>query len=1342
MRLLIIIILLLFVQNAYTQSVGVNTTTPDPSAALDVVATDKGLLVPRMDSTQRKNIAAPANGLLVFDTDTESFWYCYSASWYELGNGAFENDNGVVKNKGDHDTDDFVFGSQSLPTTTSLDDSLLFFDVSKAAFRVGRVNGTEWSPTNIGDYSFAAGYDSEAKGLASISLGRNNTVLGDYGVALGRNNEILDDYSIALGSGNDVDGTYSIAGGRNSKAFGLASIALGDGAEAMQSWSIAMGNDATTNSNYGIAIGDGTIAEGNHETVMGRFDTDYVPQSTAGFLPNDRLFVIGNGASNSLKSNALTILNSGNLGLGNNASSPSTLLHLNNGANDPLRVENMTQDNTINNVVVVDNNGLYKTRDVGTIDTDTDDQTLSLTGTNLTIQEGNTIDLSSVQDGTGTDDQNLLGATLTGTNLQIDIENGNSATVDLSGLVEDNDWSISGNNIERTNGEVLIGTSTDTDFKLTVEGTNNAVKIGNTNNESTMIIDKSSQQGDVLELNQNSPYSLSDQAALSTTYTNRLITKLSYHNKISDTGYHGLYAFTDDPAANTHLGYFNVERPILSSGNIWGVTSKINFGNNTGSSYAFNAYVDGISFSDKYGYYAEIPITAGGTHYGIFSDVQNSTGFAAYLNGRVSIGNMASNHYVLPGTRGTIDQVMKTDASGNVSWVDAETLPNIDNQNLTAATLTGTNLQIDIEDGNPATVDLSPLQDGTGTDDQGLTFSGTQLTIEDGNSVNLGPLSSQPGFDDQTLSFGGTNLSISNGNSVSLSSLKDNLGNHQATQTLFMNGNQISGLPNPTSFNHAVRKQYVDTEVGIVESDLADLDSDHDLTRNLIVDHLVIDGDLSNTNEIQTLSKNGSTISLSGGGSVTDTDTDDQTLTLTGSVLGIVDGNAIDLATIINDNQNLSLTGTNLSIEDGNTVDLAPIQDGTGTDDQNLTLTGTNLLIEDGNSVDLSPIQDGTGTDDQNLTFNTGTLTLSIEDGNSVVIDDQDWQKSGGSVYKATGKVALGSSILPTNHQMSIDGTGNQIKLGSTLFEEVIAIDKNYDGGVGLEVNQNSVNTTAEQAAIIANTPVYNTKIGYTYGGGSSYYGIYTTSNQAFPNGELAHFELNDPQMSGNSSPIGVSSKLNHNNTGGDNYAYKAELDGTGASNKYGYHVEIPTSVGGTHYGIYSDVKNSNGYAAYLEGKVSIGSSLADRYNFPASKGNDGELLQIDASGDLNWVNTTSIDDQNLTAATLAGTNLQIDIENGNSVMVDLTSINTDDQTLSLTGTNLTIVDGNTVDLSPVQDGIGTDDQNLTGATLTGTSLQINIENGTSASVDLASIDTDTDDQTLSLVGTDLSISE
>lgn len=50
--------------------VGINTQNPDASAALDVVSpnNNKGVLIPRMTTTQKTLIANPAAGLMVYDT--------------------------------------------------------------------------------------------------------------------------------------------------------------------------------------------------------------------------------------------------------------------------------------------------------------------------------------------------------------------------------------------------------------------------------------------------------------------------------------------------------------------------------------------------------------------------------------------------------------------------------------------------------------------------------------------------------------------------------------------------------------------------------------------------------------------------------------------------------------------------------------------------------------------------------------------------------------------------------------------------------------------------------------------------------------------------------------------------------------------------------------------------------------------------------------------------------------------------------------------------------------------------------------------------------------------------
>ena len=54
-------------------NVGIGTTTPDRSAILDLVARDKGLLIPRLTTIERNAIMAPANGLLIYNVSTSRF---------------------------------------------------------------------------------------------------------------------------------------------------------------------------------------------------------------------------------------------------------------------------------------------------------------------------------------------------------------------------------------------------------------------------------------------------------------------------------------------------------------------------------------------------------------------------------------------------------------------------------------------------------------------------------------------------------------------------------------------------------------------------------------------------------------------------------------------------------------------------------------------------------------------------------------------------------------------------------------------------------------------------------------------------------------------------------------------------------------------------------------------------------------------------------------------------------------------------------------------------------------------------------------------------------------------
>ena len=71
------------------QNVGIGTTAPDASAALDIVSTSKGALLPRVASTG--SVSSPATGLIVYQTGGTPGYY-YNAgtpgapSWQQLIN--------------------------------------------------------------------------------------------------------------------------------------------------------------------------------------------------------------------------------------------------------------------------------------------------------------------------------------------------------------------------------------------------------------------------------------------------------------------------------------------------------------------------------------------------------------------------------------------------------------------------------------------------------------------------------------------------------------------------------------------------------------------------------------------------------------------------------------------------------------------------------------------------------------------------------------------------------------------------------------------------------------------------------------------------------------------------------------------------------------------------------------------------------------------------------------------------------------------------------------------------------------------------------------------------------
>ncbi len=90
-RIVLLACFILPIQQVYAQSgVGIGTSNPNPNAALDITsaANDKGILVPRLTSTQRlamnASLSATENGLLVFDSDLKEFFYWNNTIWVTI----------------------------------------------------------------------------------------------------------------------------------------------------------------------------------------------------------------------------------------------------------------------------------------------------------------------------------------------------------------------------------------------------------------------------------------------------------------------------------------------------------------------------------------------------------------------------------------------------------------------------------------------------------------------------------------------------------------------------------------------------------------------------------------------------------------------------------------------------------------------------------------------------------------------------------------------------------------------------------------------------------------------------------------------------------------------------------------------------------------------------------------------------------------------------------------------------------------------------------------------------------------------------------------------------------
>ena len=198
------------------QGIGIGTNTPNNSAMLDITSTSKGFLTPRMTSVQRGAIVSPANGLLVYDITTSSFWYYNGGAWANLAAPAQGSGSGwgLTGNTGTTAATNFIGTS---------DDQSLQFKVNNQRFGWLDKNNSVFFGASAGQVNTAYGNIAiGSKALFNNTVIPNLVAIGDS--ALYNNGVGVSDLASAINNiGIGSKALYSNKTGSHNTAIGYRS---------------------------------------------------------------------------------------------------------------------------------------------------------------------------------------------------------------------------------------------------------------------------------------------------------------------------------------------------------------------------------------------------------------------------------------------------------------------------------------------------------------------------------------------------------------------------------------------------------------------------------------------------------------------------------------------------------------------------------------------------------------------------------------------------------------------------------------------------------------------------------------------------------------------------------------------------------------------------------------------------------------------------------------------------------------------------------------------------------------------------------------------------------------
>ena len=173
-----------------------------------------------------------------------------------------------------------------------------------------------WEETPWLICSAAFGEEVAVTGESAFGAGFMNTVAGDFAAAFGRGNKA--GYAgLVSGALNEV-GDYAFASGNGNRAVGIDSVATGVATEATKYASRAGGSGTIARNEFATAEGLGTKTGRQAQFNVGMYNKGR----------GTTLFEVGNGASNSERSNAFEVFDDGSVAIGGITLTPEKLTRL------------------------------------------------------------------------------------------------------------------------------------------------------------------------------------------------------------------------------------------------------------------------------------------------------------------------------------------------------------------------------------------------------------------------------------------------------------------------------------------------------------------------------------------------------------------------------------------------------------------------------------------------------------------------------------------------------------------------------------------------------------------------------------------------------------------------------------------------------------------------------------------------------------------------------------------------------------------------------------------------------------------------------------------------------